>query len=156
MSVRESIASAFKEVPYPGDDHIALHECLRCRELRDDLRGKSSQVLADSVLEHNCGDLALLSPTAFHYFVPAYMLYSLNHPDSEVAFFTCQGLGMAGFDGFYLERFRLFSLQQKEAAIAFLEFFKSHEREDDDPDIRERQEYQNKSDVVIKKWKELT
>jgi hypothetical protein len=84
------------------------------------------------------------------------MLYSLNHPDSEVAFFTCQGLGMAGFDGFYLERFRLFSLQQKEAAIAFLEFFKSHEREDDDPDIRERQEYQNKSDVVIKKWKELT
>jgi hypothetical protein len=156
MNVRESIASAFKDVPYPGDDKIALHECPRCRELRDDLRGKSSPVLEDCVLERNCGDLALLSPAAFHHFVPSYMLYSLIHPDSEVAFFTCQNLGVAGFDSFFLERFRLFSSQQKEAAIAFLEFFKLHESEDDDPDIRERQEKQNKIDVVIKLWKELS
>jgi len=54
-----------------------------------------------------------------------------------------------------VERFRLFSLQQREAAIAFLEFFKSHESEDDDPDIRERHEKQHKIDVVIKLWKEL-
>ncbi len=84
------------------------------------------------------------------------MLYSLIHPDSEVAFFTCQNLGVAGFDSFFLERFRLFGSQQKEAAIAFLEFFKLHESEDDDPDIRERQEKQNKFDVVIKLWKELS
>ena len=84
------------------------------------------------------------------------MLYSLIHPDSEVAFFTCQNLGMGGFDVIDVERFRLFSLQQREAAIAFLEFFKSHESEDDDPDIRERQENQNKIEIVIKLWKELT
>ena len=155
MSIRESIASAFRDVPYPGDDQIALHDCPRCRELRDDLRGKLSSVLADGVLERDCGDLALLSPAAFHHFVPAYMLYSLIHPDSEVAFFTCQNLGVAGFDSFYLQRFRLFSFQQREAAIAFLEYFRSHESADDDPDIRERQEKQNKIDVVIKLWKEL-
>ncbi len=157
MSVRESIALAFKEVPYPGTDQIALHECDRCRALRDDFRGKSPQALADEILERNCGDLALLSPAAFHYFVPAYMRYSLNHPDSEVADFTVMGLGTSahGFDAIDLERFRLFSLHQREAAIAFLEFFKSHESVDDDPDIRERQEYQNKIDIVIKAWKKL-
>ena len=156
MSVQESIALAFKDVPYPGDDQIALHECPRCRELRDDLRGKSSPVLVDSVLERNCGDLALLSPAAFHHFVPAYMLYSLIHPDSEVAFFTCQNLGVAGFDDHYLQRFRLFSSKQKDAVIAFLEFFKSYKSEDDDPDIRERQEKQNRIDVVIKLWGKLS
>jgi hypothetical protein len=155
MSIRDSIASAFKDVPYPGDDQIALHECPRCRALRDVLRGKSPSVLSDGDLERDCGDLALLSPAAFHHFVSAYMLYSLIHPDSQVAFFTCQNLGMGGFDAIDAERFRLFSLQQREAAIAFLEFFRSHESEDDDPDIRERQEKQNKIDVVIKLWKEL-
>lgn len=155
MSVRESIVSAFKDVPYPGDDQIALHECPRCRELRDDFRGRSSSVLSDDVLERNCGDLALLAPAAFHHFVSAYMLYSLIHPDSEVAFFTCQNLGMGGFDAIDVQRFRLFSLQQREAAIAFLEFFKLHESEDDAPDIRERQEKQNKIDVAIKLWREL-
>jgi hypothetical protein len=154
MSVPEPIASAFREVAYPGDDHIALHECPECCQIRDDLRGKS-QVLQDGVLERRCDSLPLLSPAAFRYFVPAYMLYSLSHPDSEVAFFTCQGLGVAGFDAFYLERFRLFNLPQREAAIAFLEFFRSHEREDEDPDIRERQERQNQIDVAINRWKEL-
>ena len=62
---------------------------------------------------------------------------------------------MGGFDAIDVARFRLFSLQQRESAIAFLEFFRSHESEDDDPDIRERQEKQNKIDVVIKLWKEL-
>ena len=156
MSLRESIVSAFKDVPYPGDDCITLHECPECRQIRDDLRGQSWQILAEAILERRCDSLPLFTPAAFHFFVPAYMLYSLIHPDSEVAFFTCQGLGVAGFDSFYLQRFRLFSSQQKEAAIAFLEFFKSHKSEADDPDIRERQEKQNKIDIVIKLWKELS
>ena len=81
------------------------------------------------------------------------MLYSLSHPDSEVAFFTFQGLGTAGRDGFYLERFRMFSHQQREATIAFLEQFKTHEIEGDDQDNRE---YQDKLDAAIKIWKELS
>ena len=80
------------------------------------------QALADEILEQNCGDLALLSPTAFHYFVSAYMLYSLNHPDSEVASFTFMQFGRSGFDAIDLERFRLFNRQQKEAVIAYLGF----------------------------------
>ena len=63
---------------------------------------------------------------------------------------------MGGFDAIDLERFQLFSLQQREAAITFLEFFKLHESEYNDSDIRERQEKQNKIDVVIKRWKELS
>ncbi|HTX20740.1 MAG TPA: DUF6714 family protein [Candidatus Aquilonibacter sp.] len=152
MTVQESIDSAFEKVPYPGDDCIALHECPECREIREDFRGKPSQLLADDILERRCQSLPLLSPSAFRYFVPAYMHYSLAHPDSEVAFFTFQGLGIAGFDAFDLERFRLFSRQQKEAVITFLEFFKSHEIEGDDQDNRE---YQDNLDAVIKAWKQM-
>jgi len=152
MSVRESIATAFEAVPYPGDDDIALHECPECRQIREDLRGKSSQVLADDVLERRCDSLPLLSPTAFHYFVPAYMFYSLSHPDSVVAFFTFQGLGGSGVDAIGWERFRRFSRQQGEAVIAFLESFKSHEIEGDSQDNRN---YQIDLDNVIDFWKEL-
>jgi hypothetical protein len=83
------------------------------------------------------------------------MLYSLSHLESEVAFYTCEGLGMSGFDAFDVERFRLFSLHQREVAIAFLEVFKSYEREYEDPDIRERQERQIRIDIFINRLKEL-
>jgi hypothetical protein len=155
MSIRESIAEAFKDVPYPGDDQIALHECAECRQIREDFRGQTPQGLTEAVLERCFDSLPLISPAAFHYFVPAYMFHALDHPDSVVALFACLSLGQSGIDGFYLERFRLFNSQQREATIAFLEFFKSYERENDDPDVRERLEKQNKFDVSINLWKGL-
>jgi hypothetical protein len=103
MNVQEFIKLEFREVSYPGDDHIALHECAECRQIRDDFRGKSAQTFTNAVLERRYDSLPLLSPSAFHYFVSAYMAYSLKHPDSTVAFFTRQGLGEEGFDDFYLE-----------------------------------------------------
>jgi hypothetical protein len=117
-----------------------------------DLRGKSTEVLADAVLERRSDSLPLLSPAAFYYFLPAYMLYALRHPDSEVAFFTFQGLGIAGLDAIDLDRFRLFSRQQREAVIAFLEFFNSHEIEGDEED---NLQYRSKLDTVIRIWKKM-
>jgi hypothetical protein len=152
MSIQESIESAFKEVPYPGDDCIALHECAECGQMRDDFRGKSALTLENAVLERRCDSLPLLSPSAFHYFIAAYMAYSLSHPDSITAFFTRQGLGEGGLDDFYLERFRLFTSQQRDAVVAFPEFLKSREVEGDDQD---RREYQDKIDAAKKIWKEL-
>jgi hypothetical protein len=138
MSIQESIGSAFKEVPYPGDDCIVLHECSECGQIRDDFRGKSALTLENAILERRCDSLPLLSP--------------LSHPDSITAFFTRQGLGEGGLDDFYLERFRLFTGQQRDAIVAFLEFLRSREVEGDGQD---RREYQDKIDAVIKIWKEL-
>jgi hypothetical protein len=152
MNVPESIISAFKEVPYPGDDFIAFDDCPECRQIREEFRGKSSLLLEDGFLERRCDSLPLLSAAAFHYFLPAYLLYSLRHPDSDVAFCTFQGLGMAGLDAIDLDRFRRFSRQQRGAVIAFLEFFNFHEIESDDED---NLQYQNKLDTVIKIWKKL-
>lgn len=134
MSFQERMVSVFRNVPYPGDDDIALHDCSECRQIRDDFRGKTSQFLSDAILERRFDSLPLLSPAAFHYYVPAYMLHSLSHPDSEVASFTFMALGTAGVDALDLERFRLFSREQRDVAVAFLESFKSHEIEGDDRD----------------------
>ena len=152
MSLRESIQSAFADVQHPGKDKTTKCTwpgCPECEDISQTFGGKSALSVEDGVLaEHTA--LPLFTPEAFHYFIPAYMLYSLRHPDSDVAFFIRQGLGEAGIDTFYLERFRLFTVQQKQAVIAFLEFLRSQEIEGDD---RDQHEYEEKIDADIKIWK---
>ena len=154
MSVRESIQSAFADVAHPGKDNITKctwPDCPECADISQSFGEKSAQSVQESVLaEHTA--LPLFTPEAFHYFIPAYMLYSLRHPDSDVAFFTRQSLGEGGIDEFYMKRFRLFTSRQREAVIAFLAFLRSHEIEGDDQD---RREYQETIDADIKVWKEL-
>lgn len=79
MGCRELIEAAFAEVPYPGDDNIALHEnCLECDDLRAYLRGKSWRDLKFPELRSFHESLPLLTPVAFRYFLPGYMLASLS------------------------------------------------------------------------------
>jgi uncharacterized protein DUF6714 len=155
MSVQVSIASAFSEVPYPGDDCIALHECAECREIRGDFSGKSPQTLEDGVLERRFDSLPLLSSTAFLFFVPAYMLHSLSHPDSLIARFTMYSLAPTDFDDFWRERFRLFTPSQKVAVIAFLEFLKTQAYTTGgivEGDDEEKRHYEDLIDDGIKIW----
>jgi hypothetical protein len=77
MTTRELIESAFAEVPYPGDDNIADHQdCLECDDVRAFFRGKSWRDL--KLPELRGLPLPLLTPEAFHYFLPGYMLACLD------------------------------------------------------------------------------
>jgi hypothetical protein len=73
MNTRESIESAFAEVPYPGDDNIADHQnCLECEELRTYLRGKTWKELSFPKLHDFHEALPLLTPEAFRFFLPVF------------------------------------------------------------------------------------
>jgi hypothetical protein len=81
MAIRESIESAFADVPYPGDDNItrcSRPECLECADVANYFRGRTwhAHTLAD--LRQYQSDLPLLTPAALQYFLPAYMLVSLG------------------------------------------------------------------------------
>jgi Family of unknown function (DUF6714) len=79
MDCRKLIEEAFAEVPYPGDDNIADHlDCLECDEIRAYFRGKSWRDLKFPELRAFHESLPLFTPEAFHYFLPGYMLATLD------------------------------------------------------------------------------
>jgi len=83
--LREKIISAFADVHYPGDD------CLGAPDGRDDgenvtefFRGKDWRWLKSNELA--CGPHALhfMTLEAFHYYLPAYLLASLEEDSGDV------------------------------------------------------------------------
>jgi len=82
-----SIEEAFATSGYPGDDHIAHHQNYNpsdgwnCAEV---FRGKAWQDVEPAALI-KCA-IPFLTPEAFRYFLPAYMLGKLLHPtEADVA-----------------------------------------------------------------------
>lgn len=154
----QRIVEAFTQTPYPGDGRIALHQCEECEGIRQDFRGQSPTTLRRDVIEHHFDSLPMLSPDAFHYFIPAYMRYAIDHPDSNVARFAEYSLAPTDYDDFWRERFLLFTPSQKDAVIAFLEFLKTQyattgqlvEGEDD-----EKRKYEDVIDDGIKIWRSI-
>jgi hypothetical protein len=148
--LKQTIAQTFADTPYPGHERIALHECEECEEIRQSFRGRTPDTLPDETIHSHFGSLPLLSPEAFRYFIPAYMRYSLEHPDSTVAQFILYRLAPQDFDDFDSERFRLFTPRERGAVIAFLEFLKSKQIEGDEEDQRE---YESEIDCGIEIWR---
>lgn len=82
MSLRDEAMIAFSKVPYPGDEALTSCDCDECRWEVGRLRGKKWTRL--SLDDFGAGDgaanVALLTPAAFHYFLPGLILLALDHP----------------------------------------------------------------------------
>ena len=77
-----------------------------------------------------------LAQTGLRYYLPAYLLYALDHPASDIMMFTVFHLTPRNeAQGYFEERFGLFSEAQKQAVAAFLEdvmnyqYYRPHEQE---------------------------
>jgi len=78
MTTEEITRKAFADVSRPHNDDIAHHaDCLECDEIRAYLRGKNWEDLSFPELR-GCQALALLTPAAFRYYLPGYMLATLS------------------------------------------------------------------------------
>ena len=71
--------AAFAGGVCPPRERIALHECAECAELRSAFDSVRWESMPDALIEAHEISLPLLSPEAFAYFLPAYMLYALDH-----------------------------------------------------------------------------
>ena len=80
MSIKETIEKAFADVAYPGDHNITRcpYNCSECRRVADYFKGKTWQGHQVEELRPQHVALALFTPEAFHYFLPAFMLVSIG------------------------------------------------------------------------------
>jgi hypothetical protein len=75
--LRLDIVQAFAQTPYPGDDALVLGDASydpEYREVAAAFRRKQWRQLSPAFVHQHRDVLPLLSPAAFRYFLPAYLL----------------------------------------------------------------------------------
>ena len=82
-ALKDEIRAAFRHVDKPDALQIAPHECAECDELRNDLHPYDSASVPDAVLDRHVWDLPLLSDEAKQYYLPAWMIRSIEDPESD-------------------------------------------------------------------------
>lgn len=130
MSLKETIKEVFADVPYPGDSNITHcpYHCNPCEEIAEYFRGKGWEGHSVEDLRDHHTALSLFTPEAFHYFLPAFMLASIESydnlnilPDSIRFHFD---FNLEHRDHF-LVRLTKFSDEQRKVIIEFLRYMES-------------------------------
>lgn len=76
--LKEKIIKVFDEVSIPKGS-VAEHKCEECSEMREVFTGKEWRTLTPEILEANYDKLPLFSHEAYHCFLPAYLIHSLEN-----------------------------------------------------------------------------
>jgi hypothetical protein len=132
--LKQKIISSFADVPYPKDE-IAPHECDECRDVRRTFANKNWKTIEPQILGGNFGIIPLFSPEAFHYFLPAYLIYSLDHFSEKydtVCEFTIYAVtpdkkSIKKYFDYWREKFKDFTLEQMDCIYEFLDFVRDDE-----------------------------
>lgn len=133
-NLKQKIIKAFEGVPFP-QGIIALHECEECREVRKTFANKNWKTIEPEILEENFGIIPLFSPEAFHFFLPAFLIYSLEHfSDNDT---TCEytiyavtpskETAVKNAIDYWRRKFENFSPEQLNCIYTFLDFVKEDE-----------------------------
>jgi hypothetical protein len=121
------VASTFSDAPFSATEEVVSHECLECSGMRTAFGSHApTKVDAAAVLAY-ATSLALFTPSAFHHFLPSFLLYAIDHPQSEVASSLPYALGPEEVDEFYAARFNLFSLEEKAATLQVLRYLRAND-----------------------------
>lgn len=75
----------------PG--RVVVHRCEECERVSTDFAGKHWTDLSPQVLRFHYDAIPLLSPEAFAYYLPAYLLFAARDPSSGVAEMLLYALG---------------------------------------------------------------
>jgi len=144
-SLRE-ITEAFADIPYPGDDRMIANpeharECPECSAVASVFRGRNWRELTPEFVSSQGSDIGFLSPDAFRYFLPAYLVAGiddftiasvvlgvgyLTRPEPE----DCDDRFMTFEERiqYFNERISGISKRQARAIVSFLEYIKLTER----------------------------
>lgn len=87
--IKQTIENAFVDTNYPGDGNLTTHkpgfDCDDCDEIRADFKGRRWQEVPLVVIQWHYDEISLFSPEGYRYYLPAYLLASLDPADSESA-----------------------------------------------------------------------
>ncbi len=143
VTTRELIEAAFAQVPYPGDDNIADHQnCPECDDVRAFFRGRSWRELLIDELYGPPAAINLFSAEALRYFLPGFMLASLEHwkeadliPDWILYSWLPPEAGETEAKRHRIERQSIFSPIQKAAIAAYLREYAAYDQYGHENDI---------------------
>jgi hypothetical protein len=79
---RRDILHAFDDVNVP-DPPLINHECDECTELQHSFAGKSWRDISPELIKDHYSELSLFSASAFHAFIAAYLIYSVENFDTD-------------------------------------------------------------------------
>lgn len=129
-AIRE-IEDAFAGLTPPGDAALLHPQCMDDGDVVDFYGAVDRRDLSDEAIIGNYAAPSFFSAEAFRYYMPAFMIWALNHADSiEYApESTLRAFDPTSFDGspslydFQVSKYALFSAPQRRAVIRFLEAF---------------------------------
>lgn len=125
-ALRTKISEAFDDVSYPKG-FITEHECEECFGVRKAFLNKNWRDVSPKILQENYDKLPLFSPEAFQCFLPAYLLYSLEHfKEDEVYDFTVYTLMVKCSEikensEYWKHRFQFFTKKQLYLVYEFMD-----------------------------------
>jgi hypothetical protein len=123
--LKAKVAAAFGDVPRPAAGGLVSCGCPECAALAKSFAGADWREVGAQLLEQNYDQLPLFSPAAFRHYLPAYLLYSLEHFEyAGVCQYTLYqltpGKETEGSAAHYAERFSDFTPAQMDAVHDFL------------------------------------
>jgi hypothetical protein len=134
-ALKALVARSFSDAPFPATEDVVSHECVECNGMRAAFgRRAPANVDAAAVLAY-ATSLALFTPSAFRHFLASFLLYAIDHPESEVASSLPYALGPEEVDEFYAARFGLFSPEEKTATLQVLRYLRAHDPFGSDNDV---------------------
>jgi len=125
-TLRNEALTAFPRAVPPQTDEITPDCFGEAARVRQSLNGQVWWSLSDELIVRNFDELPLLSPLAFHYYFPAFLIYALDHfdPDESVVIHTVFSLApfkTSKDDPNFAERINQFSEAQVNVVRGFLE-----------------------------------
>jgi hypothetical protein len=125
MPLKQAIEDAFAGVAQPGDENITRcpYNCSECARIAAVFKGRTRKDLTPDELRAHHVALTLFTPEAFHYFLPAFMVVSMDRyekgdliPDAIRFHFEYT----AEIQGHFAVRMSKFSAAQRKAIIDYL------------------------------------
>lgn len=113
--LRNQIEAAFADTPGPGDAFHEISATLQDEGIVEYFRGTTWRGHRIQDLRHHCAALSFFTGPAFRYWLPAFMLGSLD--DSETADVIPEGIAFAMLE---YSRRKLFTANELRAVAAFL------------------------------------
>lgn len=124
-SLYSEISSVFPRTNSPGSGEITSDEYGDSMKVRLSLAGHKWWLVDDNIIDQNHLHLPLLTPIAFHYYLPAFLIRSLKHfvPDNETLIFTVYSLApfkTSSDAPWFCDRKRQFTPAEVKTVIKFL------------------------------------
>ena len=139
--LKDLVRSTFSNSAFPRGTDAASHNCEECDEIRKAFGHQAPFSLPGEVLEYHHGSLSLMSPKAYHHFLPAYLIYAVDNPASLVAQFSWFSLSPPELDEFHAERFGLFSEAEKAIVLQVAEYLINADKDLEPEEVERARRY---------------